>query len=874
MNSRSGSNELTAKVIQTMKGIVCGVSMFALVLCCSNFLDAQTVGFGRTSQVQLPGNPADSNGYTAIITMHAPEDHGYVRVTVVITGTAAFTVQQQFVVRLTPTEKHLPARNAAVILIPVEAEQGKRQTVINRRIPKWTVGSTFDVELMTDGRVIPNYDGQIGAPLQQKVQRNRPYPLLNDIRWSVLRIGQPKMKGTVIGSGMYPVMSDAALNQLPEDWRDFRAIDVVLISFDEMKKLPTVRNGKSLAALRDWLMQGGMIFVTDAPSQSSLSQTLNLNLSVDADVQEDVRRYIGSQSRSAGKRLASYKLFRDRAKTLRRLLRQMIKEAGHDPDDPNIVGTFGAGDKTLGFKDLLPQQGGGNDDGVVDSPEPEDDSQKQGESVVVDLDYQKLMQRWEGAMGGRARPASARNPQTNPTYTFQPSTPAEFFAELTQFHYDAPVIVVPDAFGFVSRKSIDDVEKLISEFEASLDQQSRIAGRVSMANASGGMVFWTNDAQPVTTMELVGLNQFLGPLRSYAVRRGVEPLLGDVRANRWYIPGVAQPPVYTFMGLLGIFVILVGPVAYRQTSKSKRSHLMFAIAPILAALTTIALVGYSITADGFGTIARVRQLTWIDGKSGDATERIRATYFAGVRPSAGLVFDGNSEVVPYRLNSEDTWEDIPDQIEEVKNEITVGEDQLRLGRSYMPSRSQQQFVTHQPRHSVGSLRMVDFQPSGAAPNPTVTSTLEFPIRRVVIRDANGFYWGCDEIPAGAKNVELLPYGSVKARTSLGRLYNDFRPLSQTNRGASRQNQRRNRGSYYGRRQQTKDIIGWLTRAQTGSSNNSTEGRFEGWLYENVMIGSSLPEEHFIGISDVSEDVLAVPESEMVESIRYVFGSLQ
>ena len=252
----------------------------------------------------------------------------------------------------------------------------------------------------------------------------------------------------------------------------------------------------------------------------------------------------------------------------------------------------------------------------------------------------------------------------------------------------------------------------------------------------------------------------------------------------------------------------------------------------------------------------------------------RATYFAGVRPSAGLVFDGNSEVVPYRLNSEETWEDIPEEVEEIQHEITVEEDHLRLGRSYMPSRSQQQFVSHQPRQSVGTLRLVDFQPSGAAPNPTITSTLDFPIRRVVICDPTGVYWGCDEIPAGGKNIELMPYGNVKARTSLGKLFNDFRPLAETNRGASRKNQRRNRGSYYSRQQQTRDIIGWLTRIQTGSSNNSTEGLFESWLYDHVLIASALPEGHFIGISNVSRDVLAVPDAEMVESIRYVFGSLQ
>ena len=366
MNSSSRSNDLAGKVIQALNGLVCTLPKlslalcFVVVLCISEVTAAQTVGFGRTAQVQLPVNPADANGYTATVTMHAPEDHGYVRVTVVISSTAAFTTERPFVVQLTPIEKHLPARNAAVIRIPVAAEQGQRQTIINRRIPKWTIGSTFDVALMEDGRVIPNYEAQIGSPLQQKVQRNRPYPLVNDTRWSVLRIGQPPLTQSAAASGVYPIMSDANLNQLPDDWRDYRAIDVVLISFDGLKMLPQVRKGKPYAALRNWVMLGGMIFATDTPNQSELSKALNIKLSVHEETQSDIRRYIKSQSTSMGKRLASFKMFRHRATSLRRLLREMIKEQGFDPDDPKIGGTFGAQQRTLGVKDIVPQQSGGS----------------------------------------------------------------------------------------------------------------------------------------------------------------------------------------------------------------------------------------------------------------------------------------------------------------------------------------------------------------------------------------------------------------------------------------------------------------------------------------------------------------------------------
>ena len=110
--------------------------------------------------------------------------------------------------------------------------------------------------------------------------------------------------------------------------------------------------------------------------------------------------------------------------------------------------------------------------------------------------------------------------------------------------------------------------------------------------------------------------------------------------KKWLVPGVAQPPVYVLVTLLTIFVILVGPVAYRRTTKAGRGHLMFVIAPVLAVVTTVSMFAYGLAADGVSTIARIRQITWVDGATGAAGERVRATYFAPISPGDGLNVSG------------------------------------------------------------------------------------------------------------------------------------------------------------------------------------------------------------------------------------------
>ncbi|MFK8112182.1 MAG: hypothetical protein AB8B91_08255 [Rubripirellula sp.] len=342
--------------------------------------------------------------------------------------------------------------------------------------------------------------------------------------------------------------------------------------------------------------------------------------------------------------------------------------------------------------------------------------------------------------------------------------------------------------------------------------------------------------------------------KSATLRRGVDPLIGDRRFTQWLIPGVAEPPVYTFMGLLTLFVLLVGPVAYRQTTKHGRGYMMFAIAPVLAMVTTLAMLGYGIVSDGFGTSVRMRQLTWVDGESGDASERLRATYFAGVRPSKPLQFSGDAEIMIYPVNEQRSWEQKNTEPAQSLGKVVVEENVQLLDPAFLPSRQQRQFISHRPRPGFGSLEIVP----GENFDPAIESTLAIDLTEVIFRDKRG-HWRIESLGAGqTKTATKLSPKNVS--DSLFQPYKNLRLLQR-----SRNTRRRNFNQRH-----TYDVISELHRA-AGLRAEVTDGVFEHYLQAT---NNDLEVNHFVATSPPNKDVLAVDDCEVVQSVHYVFGTLR
>jgi hypothetical protein len=286
----------------------------------------------------------------------------------------------------------------------------------------------------------------------------------------------------------------------------------------------------------------------------------------------------------------------------------------------------------------------------------------------------------------------------------------------------------------------------------------------------------------------------------------------------------------------------------------------------LALLTTVIMFGYGIAADGFSPIARIRQLTWVDGASGDAGERVLATYFAPIRPRGGLTFPGDAEVVGIRRPDHKSWNERHQLSGEPLGTVVVTEDSQRFSSSFLPSREQRQFVTHRPRFGIGRLRLQ--QSTGLIAASKVINEFGFQLKDAILRDRQGVYWHVMNLESGG-TAQAEKLGSEAASVVLGKYYLDNRPLAVRGQGNS-SNAYRN---FYNT--DVYDFMSLLEGSVVNAANTRhpvTDG-FESWLQRHLQSQSEIPEGYFVAISDVEEDVSALKGCVLQDSVRYVFGTL-
>ncbi|MFG0287582.1 MAG: hypothetical protein ACF8CQ_05395 [Rhodopirellula sp. JB044] len=397
----------------------------------------------------------------------------------------------------------------------------------------------------------------------------------------------------------------------------------------------------------------------------------------------------------------------------------------------------------------------------------------------------------------------------------------------------------------------------------------------------------------IETLQWAAAVELMGWKHSRLLRSGVDPILGSQRFFQWVIPGVSQPPVYTFMGLLGVFVVLVGPVAYRKTAKAGRSYLMFAIAPLLAIATTVALLGYGVIADGFGTRGRIRQITWVDGATGEGGTRTRSTYFAGIRPSQGLAFPGDSEVTLYPDNQTRGWESRIDDRFESRGLVTATDDGLVFNRDFLPSRQQRQFVVHRPVSRWGQVRIsenlsgeplpVVQSPMAANANNAASVALDeqkltgpasvvvhcdanMPLREIIVCDPERRYYFAESVDANASAV-AVQITKKHASERLGEMYKRQWLISTVV-------QRRQTNSAFNQsiENEMSDLVSERLN-QIDSVVKPTDGVFEFELQQRLQLQSDLPPNSFLALADIDNDAVAIEGTQVTDSIHYVMGSL-
>lgn len=243
--------------------------------------------------------------------------------------------------------------------------------------------------------------------------------------------------------------------------------------------------------------------------------------------------------------------------------------------------------------------------------------------------------------------------------------------------------------------------------------------------------------------------------QDWNLRHGVNYSNGNESYWAWLMATVGQPPVTMFLILNGLFVIIMGPVLYFMLRKRGRLYLLYFLVPAMAAITTLGLFGYAFISDGFSNRARVRQLTWIDGRQeingkSPVLNESRQTYYTVVDNRRGLLFDQNALVLPvlysemlnnYRYYPADASRSGDYLIEETK----AGR---RFYGDFLPVRTQKHYLVTQPDR-----RAFPIQYQFIDGKAVLTHNLDTPLTEIVIIDPDdGKRWMAKDVPSGQEVV--------------------------------------------------------------------------------------------------------------------------
>jgi len=222
------------------------------------------------------------------------------------------------------------------------------------------------------------------------------------------------------------------------------------------------------------------------------------------------------------------------------------------------------------------------------------------------------------------------------------------------------------------------------------------------------------------------------------------------------IPGVGEAPVVSFLLLVTLFAIVIGPVNYVFLGRSRRLYLLLLTVPAGAAVVTLCLFTYALLTDGLGVRLRSRSFTALDQRTGEAAAWSRQSYYAAIAPSQGLVFPDDTTVFPIEYE--------PSRFANGPNTNTgklIWDEGQHLKSGYLSSRTTTQFMLQRATKSQAKL-IVKEGPSAGQP-PEVENKLTSNIRYLLLRDSRGDYFAAHSVAnaAQAKLAKIDPANSEK-----------------------------------------------------------------------------------------------------------------
>ncbi|MBQ18590.1 MAG: hypothetical protein CMJ65_15865 [Planctomycetaceae bacterium] len=221
-------------------------------------------------------------------------------------------------------------------------------------------------------------------------------------------------------------------------------------------------------------------------------------------------------------------------------------------------------------------------------------------------------------------------------------------------------------------------------------------------------------------------------------RHGMSARVGHPEFLGFTVPGIDSVPVVAFLLLITLFSIVIGPVNFLFLRSRGKLYLLVVTVPVIAAVTSVVMLGYAMLSHGFGVKSYTRSITFLDQGNEKAVTMARVALFAGMAPSV-LEFSRDTAVYPVRpLGSE------------IFSGGTVDwTNAQELVNGWIQTRTRAQLQTIR-RHAVRGRLTV-----GTADGNTLTvaNGLEWNLRHLVLRDLQGNLFYVSSLPAG-RSAEL------------------------------------------------------------------------------------------------------------------------
>ncbi len=250
------------------------------------------------------------------------------------------------------------------------------------------------------------------------------------------------------------------------------------------------------------------------------------------------------------------------------------------------------------------------------------------------------------------------------------------------------------------------------------------------------------------------LNTITPQRYSWRQRHGVSPRTMSDDFLKFLIPGVQGVPVYSFLFLITIFAIVIGPLNYFFFWRRKQLYLLIVTIPIIALMTSLSLFGYSIVAHGWGVKSRIRSVTFLNQQSNTAVSTARVALFAGMAPSGGLQFSPRTAVYPLWKTLDEFSEGTIDWSE--NQSFTTG---------WLRSRTHTQFLLTEHRTERGRLNIKN----NADGKLDIENGLEWDIEAIVVIDEQGNVFSGKDLTAGA-STQLQPATEIHSFVRLTRKF--------------------------------------------------------------------------------------------------------